>query len=105
MEHLPCSLTRRLVGWLRREAPVHEPLAVQGPGDVPADPVREPDLTTLYYEISTALEDPFLCPSPEGLADEQIRSRCPRTCGDARPRAAQLHGNASAVATSNRGKA
>jgi len=59
-----------LVGWLRREAPVHEPLAVQGPGDVPADPVREPDLTTLYYEISTALEDPFLCPSPEGLADE-----------------------------------
>ncbi len=33
-------------------------------------PVREPDLATLYYEISTALDDPFLCPTPEGLASK-----------------------------------
>jgi len=59
-----------LVSWLEREAPPHGPVAMQGLDDVPATSVREPDLTTLYYEISTALENPFLCPSPKGLADE-----------------------------------
>lgn len=33
-------------------------------------PVREPNLAALYYEVSTAIDDPFHCRSLKGLADE-----------------------------------
>lgn len=32
--------------------------------------VREPNLAALYYEVSTAMDDPFVCDSLKGLAGE-----------------------------------
>lgn len=49
-------------------APLETPVAVTPAEEVAS--IREPDLASLYYEISTVREDPFLCPSPEGLAGE-----------------------------------
>jgi hypothetical protein len=55
--------------WFNGQPGLQQPSIVREVARLPMR-MNEPNLATLYYEVSTALDDPFICLSPEGLAKE-----------------------------------